>query len=287
MKTNQRKNKDFNLKNFKMGKMDVETQKINPSLTFELLYDSERTPEESTRMACSLLEELSKIKNIDYEIITSITQDKQRILEDEIRAAATRGKFKVVSGGGAALILSGASKKLNFPNGPLLVIRKNGQVIQAYPRGVQGIKGSRISVIDYLSQLKDKKGPIQPKLDNMLFSEKDLRNLIINRPTLIESGLNFYDIEVKIDSAIIDLVMIDRQQKHLLLEFKLNANDKTIGQVSRYNEESYSLQMEIDTYQIRKGIVTLGVTGQIKKACQENNIELYIVDVKNKGYKNK
>ena len=70
-----------------------------------------------------------------------------------------------------------------------------------------------------------------------------------------------------------------------MLEFKLNANDKTIGQIARYNYESYSKLMNIPLNKIRKGIVTLNYTGQIIEACKENNIELYILKFNNCGYK--
>ena len=92
---------------------------------------------------------------------------------------------------------------------------------------------------------------------------------------------------MSLDSAIVDLVLIDKNKNHLLLEIKLDAKDRTIGQVSRYNIVDYAKKKGIDPKNVRKGIVTLSYTGQIEKACKENKIELFILKFENIGYVSK
>ncbi|HUT80443.1 MAG TPA: endonuclease NucS domain-containing protein [Candidatus Bathyarchaeia archaeon] len=256
---------------------------MDKNLLLELIYLPIITPTNDIKIAIDLLTNFSKVNDIPFRIIDKLSETESKHLEDEFRLAATRGKFKVVSGGGAALVLSG-SKKLNHKHGPILVIRKNGEVVQVFPRGEEGIKGSRISTIDFLKRINENYSPLLFDLDDKSFTELNLRNLIINRPSLLEDGLTYINVEVAIDSAIIDLVFLDASKNHLLLEFKLNADDKTIGQVARYNFETYAKMAKIKHDKIRRGIVTLGITGQIIEACKANRIELFVLTFSNIGY---
>ncbi|MBD3190033.1 MAG: DUF91 domain-containing protein [Candidatus Heimdallarchaeota archaeon] len=263
---------------------DTERKSDSSNIVYELYYSPTETPKELVEEVKELLKKLQDKDDVVIEIFETIESAQQQLLEDEIRTAATRGKFKVVSGGGGPLAISGSSKKLNLINGPVLVIRRDGRIEEVFPRGIQGIKDSRISPIDFLKKSLFSEKPITERLDDISFTEKNLRNLIITSPSLIEEGLTLLDTEVEIDSAVIDLVLEDRQENHLLLEFKLTAKDQTIGQVTRYNYKEYSRKKNISPAKIRRGIVTLGITGQIIKACKTNNIELYLVKVENLGY---
>ncbi|MBN1331086.1 MAG: DUF91 domain-containing protein [Candidatus Heimdallarchaeota archaeon] len=255
-------------------------------LLLELIYLPTITPINDFRIASDMLSNFSKEYNIPFRIIDKLSEQESKQLEDEFRLAATRWKFKVVSGGGAALVLSG-SKKLNHKHGPILIIRKNGEVVQVFPRGEEGIKGSRISTIDFLKRITKNYSSFLFDLDDKSFTEINLRNLIINQPTLLEDGLTYLNVEVPIDSAIVDLIFIDAENNHLMLEFKLTADDKTLGQVARYNLEKYAKIAKIEQNKIRRGIVTLGITGQIIEACKANKIELFILTCSNIGYTHK
>lgn len=260
---------------------DNTNKENNSKIIYELYYSPSDTPNELVDEVKELLQKLQDKKEIVFKIFDSLDNEERQFLEDEIRTAATRGKFKVVSGGGGPLAISRSSKRLNLINGPVLIIRQKGRVKEVFPRGIQGIKDSRISPREFLKRSLFSDKPVGERLEDRSFAEKDLRNLIINAPSLIEEGLTFLDTEVKIGSAVIDLVVVDQQENHLLLEFKLTAKDQTIGQVTRYNYEEYSKKSGIPIMKIRRGIVTLGVTGQIIKACKANNIELYLVKIDN------
>ncbi|MHA1124694.1 MAG: endonuclease NucS domain-containing protein [Candidatus Heimdallarchaeota archaeon] len=251
-------------------------------ILYELYNIPNVTPEEETGESKLLLEQLRETKGLTFTIISSITELDTKKLLGEIAFASQRGKFKVVSKGGAALAISG-KKKLNHIHGPILIIRKEGIIIDVYPKGKQGLKGSRISTLTFLKQAIESDGLLVEDIDDLSFTEQHLRNLIINQPMLLEDGLKFHKVEVSIDSAIIDLVMIDKDDNHLLLEFKLSTKDRTIGQITRYNFDSYSQLYDLPKDKIRKGIVTLSVTGQLLDACKTNNIELYIIKSENLG----
>nr|NHJ85708.1 hypothetical protein [Asgard group archaeon] len=114
--------------------MNAAKIKSAPSLIFELYYTSAETPKEDLEEVISILEKLQKKQNINFKLFENPNDKNNQILADEIRTAATRGKFKVVSGGGAALALSG-SKKINYPHGPILVVRKDDRIVRVYPYG--------------------------------------------------------------------------------------------------------------------------------------------------------
>ncbi|MFW9924970.1 MAG: endonuclease NucS domain-containing protein [Candidatus Thorarchaeota archaeon] len=247
------------------------------------VYFNEHTPQTEVKKVMNLLVQLEADKQIKYNVINPKSDEELNSLADEIRIAATKHTFRVVSGGGAALVLSG-TKKMNFPHGPILVIRNEGNIVRVYPSGEQGIKGSRITAFDYLRRITRGDDILQDYHEERTFSENDLRNLVINSPRVLEEGLSFHDIEVDVGSAIVDLVMIDKDKNHLLLEFKLTAKDRTIGQITRYSIENYAAKLNIPVEKIRRGIVTLSVSGQLIEACQTNQIELYIVQAKNFGF---
>jgi len=255
-------------------------------LLFKLYYSPDESPSEEVNYIIELLEKLKQTKKIKFEIITKLSEDENRKLKGRISAAAGPGKFKIVSGGGAALAIS-KSKKLNFKQGPILVILFKDEIIRVCPYGEQGVKGSRISPADYLTEILNSSSDVYSDLDEKSFTEQNLRNLIIMKPSLLGEELEYLDVEVILDSAVIDLVLIDKDENHLLLEIKLDAKDKTIGQITRYNINDYSKRKGISPQKIRKGIVTLSYTGQIAKACIENMIELFVLDFKNLGYKTK
>ena len=266
--------------------MSLQPETDPKDILYELYAIPGITPDIETNESKMLLEQLKKNKGLSYKIISSITDLGNEKLRGEMAYASQRGKFRIVSKGGAALAISG-KKKINHQHGPILIIRKSGLIIDIYPKGKQGLKGSRISTISFLKQAIDSETLLVEDIDDLSFTEQHLRNLIINLPRLIEDGLVFHKVEVSIESAIIDLVMIDKQGNHLLLEFKLNTKDSTIGQITRYNFDSYAELYDLPKEKIRKGIVTLSVTGQLEEACKTNNIELYIIKSENLGLTNK
>jgi len=263
--------------------MTLRPQTDPKDIVYELYTIPGITPNSELDKAKNLLNQLQETKGLTFKIISSLTERASMKLRDEIAMASQRGKFRVVSKGGAALAISG-KKKLNHLHGPILLIRKLGFVIDVYPKGKQGLKGSRISTTSFLKQAVDSDDLLVEDIDDLSFTEQHLRNLIINQPMLLEAGLIFHKVEVSIDSAIIDLVLIDKQGNHLLLEFKLNAKDRTIGQITRYNFDTYTKLYNLPKEKIRKGIVTLAVTGQLIEACKTNNIELYIIRLDNLGF---
>ncbi len=252
-------------------------------LVFNLYYNDE-TPDSEIIKVKELLQKLKELKSIKFNEIDSLSEKGRKELKDRIRNAATRWKFKVVSGGGAKLVIS-RKKKLNLQDGPILVVLKDDEIIRACPYGLAGVKGSKESPYRHLLEILNNETDYYPDLYDKSFTEQDLVNLIIKKPSLLEDGLDFLEEEVDLGTARIDLVFIDKDKNHFLVEIKLDAKDSTIGQVTRYNIENYSKKKRIPPEKIRKGIVTLSHTGQIVEACEENKIELFILDFKKIGYK--
>ncbi|MFZ1932342.1 MAG: endonuclease NucS domain-containing protein, partial [Thermoguttaceae bacterium] len=82
----------------------------------------------------------------------------------------------------------------------------------------------------------------QEDLEEQQFAaEADLRDFLADNPTCIEPGLRLYEaegrsgIEYAIDDGYIDLLMIDREGKFLVIELKLGrGRNKTVGQLLYY-----------------------------------------------------
>lgn len=252
-------------------------------LQFDLYYSLEESPEDEVNRIIELLKNLEQSKQIKFNLITEITEIEYKKLKREISAAAGPGKFKIVSGGGAALAIS-KSKKLNFKQGAILVILYGDEIIRVCPYGEQGVKGSRISPFEFLSEILNSQTDVFADLDEKSFTEQHLRNLIIRKPSILGEELEYLEVEVDLISARADLVLIDRNKNHILLEVKPEADDKTMGQVLRYDIKYYAKLKNISPKKVRRGIVTLGYTGQIVKACKENKIELFILKFENIGY---
>ena len=255
----------------------------NNTISYELYYQPELTPEEDVDAVLKLLEQIKKERSINYKICTDLKDEEIEDILDEIRSAALKGKFRVVSRGGAALAIS-KTKKLNFLHGPILIVREGRRAINVFPKSDSGSKGSKKTALDFLKNVVSDESSNAAYFSEIDFSEEDLRNLIIKFPGIIEEELEYFDIEIDVGSAVIDLVMKDKKGNHLLLEFKLEVKDATIGQLTRYNIESYSKLYEIPKSKIRRGIVTLSYTGQIIESCKTNKIELYIINSSNLGY---
>ena len=119
--------------------MSSETRIYLQELKFNLYYSPEESPVDEVDKVLGLLEKVQQTKKIKFNIITNITENEYNKLKREISAAAGPGKFKIVSGGGAALTIS-KSKKLNFKQGPILVILYKDEIIRVCPYGEQGVK---------------------------------------------------------------------------------------------------------------------------------------------------
>ncbi|HUU77455.1 MAG TPA: endonuclease NucS domain-containing protein [candidate division Zixibacteria bacterium] len=254
------------------------------SIMYELYFHPEITNQNNVKHAIDLLQSIKKERDINFIIRDNLTDEEIEDLLEDIRSAALRGKFRVVSRGGAALAIS-KTKNLNFQHGPILIVREGRKAINVFPKSDQGAKGSRKTALDFLKKIKTDHSSDLMFFDEINFSEEDLRNLVIKYPGIIEENLTYIDIEVNIGSAVIDLVMKDKDENHLLLEFKLEAKDDTIGQLTRYNIETYAQKFDLKKENVRKGIVSLSYSGQIINACKTNNLELYIIKSLNLGFK--
>ena len=164
--------------------MNSNTTILLQNLQLDLYYSPDESPEDEVGKVIDLLNKVSEKKQIKFNLITKISESDYKKLKREISAAAGPGKFKIVSGGGAALAIS-KSKKLNFKQGAILVILHDDEIIRVCPYGEQGVKGSRISPFDFLTEILNSKTDVFTDLDEKSFTEQNLRNLIIKKPTLL------------------------------------------------------------------------------------------------------
>jgi len=220
----------------------------------------------------TLLEKVKEKHQIEYKIFTSkqLDEDSREDLLIQIRTASQRAKIRVTSKGGGILPIS-RSKKLNIDQIPILIRKEERKISQVFPHE-EGPKGSRIEINRYLEQLLE--ADTFQGFEKQVISEDDIWKFASNFPSKIEEGLKYHSREIEIEGGIIDMVFVDKQGNHVLVEVEIKATDAAIGQVSRFPipyAEKYNLPRE----SIRKAIVCIEITDSRIIACKENQIEVY------------
>ncbi|WP_438315198.1 endonuclease NucS domain-containing protein [Sporosarcina sp. FA9] len=68
-----------------------------------------------------------------------------------------------------------------------------------------------------------------------LLKEIQLQEILIANPGLIEEGCRFIESEVNLNGQRCDLLFLDRNNKKLYVEVKLKVDDRSVGQLIRYD----------------------------------------------------
>jgi RecB family endonuclease NucS len=91
---------------------------------------------------------------------------------------------------------------------------------------------------------------------------------------MIEEGLKYKSREEEVEGGVIDIVFVDTQGKHMLVEIEITATDAAIGQVNRF-PIPYIEKHDIQHDRIRKAIICIDISDSRIVACEESNIEVY------------
>jgi RecB family endonuclease NucS len=96
---------------------------------------------------------------------------------------------------------------------------------------------------------------------------------------MIEDDLKYKSREVEVDGGVIDMVFVDSEDNHMLVEIEIRGTDAAIGQVSRF-PIPYAKKFRISHEKTRKAIVCIEISESRIIACRENNIEVYQFGIK-------
>jgi RecB family endonuclease NucS len=169
-----------------------------------------------------------------------------------------RGQVK--SGGGRTLPISGSSK-LNHSI-PILIVYDGIKPVDVYPKDLMGVK------YDLNSAFKT------ARPSDTLGIESNLVTILSSKPELLGPGLQLVHREFETGSGVIDLIFKDPEGVLLSVEVKEEADQETVGQVLK---QSNGLKDKLGTLSFRKAIVALRTSGNVRAACKDGGIELYLI----------
>ncbi len=75
-------------------------------------------------------------------------------------------------------------------------------------------------------------------------------------------------------SGKVDLVFKDNDGVYMAAEVKHIADQETVGQILK---QSNGMKDKLGVTAVRKAIVALGVSDNVREACQDAGVELYLI----------
>ena len=198
-----------------------------------------------------------RLEVLDADRLTS--SDEERFLED-IRLIPPQVRGQVRSGGGRTLPISGSSK-LNRSI-PILIVYDGVKPVDVYPKDLMGVKYDLSSAFKTASP------------SDTLGVESNLVTILSSKPDLLGPGLQLVHREFETGSGIIDMIFKDPEGVLLSVEVKEEADQETVGQVLK---QSNGLKDKLGTPSFRKLIVALRTSGNVRAACKDGGIELYLI----------
>ena len=199
---------------------------------------------------------------IDLEIVDAdrITSDDEKRFLDDIRLIPPQIRGQVKSGGGRTLPISG-STQLNRSI-PILIIYDGPRPIDVYPKDLMGVKYDLGSA--FKSALPSE----------ALGIELNIITILAAKPEMLGPGLQLVHREFETGSGVIDMVFKKAEGQSLIVEVKENADQETVGQVLK---QSNGFKDMTGSAVVRKAIVALRASGNVRAACEESGIELYLL----------
>ena len=207
-----------------------------------------------------LVKRHTSTNGIDLEIVDAerITSDDEKRFLDDIRVIPPQIRGQVKSGGGRTLPISG-STQLNRSI-PILIIYDGTTPIDVYPKDLMGIK------YDLNSAFKS----VLPS--EALGIEHNIITILASKPEMLGPGLQLVHREFETGSGVIDMVFKNAEAMSLIVEVKENADQETVGQVLK---QSKGFKDMTGSAMVRKAIVALRTSGNVRAACKDSGIELY------------
>ena len=186
--------------------------------------------------------------------------DEDRFLDD-IRLVPPQIRGQVKSGGGRTLPISN-SGQLNRSI-PILIFYDGTKPVDVYPKDLMGVKHELSSAFKVPSQ------------SDTLGVESNLLTILASKPELLGPKLQLTHREYDTGSGVIDMIFKDHEGVLLAVEVKEEADQEAVGQVLK---QSNGLKDKLGSSSlVRKAIVALRTSGNVRAACKDGGIELYLI----------
>jgi RecB family endonuclease NucS len=101
---------------------------------------------------------------------------------------------------------------------------------------------------------------------------------LASTPEMLEEGASCLGVETDVEFGVADLIFRGGDERPVVLEIKIHADDSAVGQVSRI-AKGYADKEAVDPQSVRKAIVCLSYVSTLVEACKGANIELYKVSL--------
>lgn len=242
---------------------------------FILHHDKDAAYASKIRALTDLLEKINCKWGVDYRVVEAenfSTSQVERLKED-IRNTMPQLRGKIVSSRSNVLPLS-KSKNPNLTNTPILLLYHNERPINVFPH----LLGTAYFDIEGALESIVKNGP-RAHLAARGLLENPIQKILADDPSTLEDGMKFTDVDVEVESGVIDILLQDAENKFVVVEIETRAKETAVAQVCRL-AAGYSSTNKISSDAIRKVIVCQQYDENVVRSCEGANVELYKVDIR-------
>ncbi len=198
---------------------------------------------------------------------------KTKQIESEIRGLIPQERGTIVTSRGFFLPLSN-SKNLNLGNTPVLLVKSERKLVYVFPC----LLGERYFGILEGLKLLSSSLPELPPLEGEM--EDTLIDHVLQENSRYEKELTFLGSEVETSAGRADLVFIDAQGRHLIVEVEREANDNALGQVLRLCA-AYEKKFHMPREKVRAAIACARIHEFIVEAAKRAGVEIWAVPKRN------
>ena len=108
--------------------------------------------------------------------------------------------------------------------------------------------------------------------------EDPIVKILSDYPEALGLGTSFVNTNIETDAGIIDILLKDKSENHIVVEVETKAKDAAVAQVCRL-AAGYAKSNNLSLSKIRKVIVCISYEGQLKVTCEGSNVELYQIEL--------
>lgn len=191
-------------------------------------------------------------------------------LEEEIRTLRPQKRGTVVAKRKYPLPLSN-SKKLNLRNTPILLVEsKDGNLEYVFPCLFGETYYSVLKGSDHLEACLPDLAPLSGDMEDSI-AVRFLSNL-----AEYEDGLTLLGREIETSAGLADMVLVDKNGKHMIVEVERDATEHALGQILRLSA-GYEKKFNLTRSQVRSLIVCARVHEFMREAASRADIEIWTV----------
>jgi hypothetical protein len=243
-------------------------------ISLELYYDQSAAYKEDINKIRESCYDFERDRKVSFRQAErhSLSAGRIQTIEDEIRGLIPQERGSIVTSHGFLLPLSN-SKKLNLGNTPVLLVKFKGKLVYVFPCL---LGDSYYNLTRGINHLKTNL-PNLPSLAG--FTEDMLVEQILNKLEMFEQGLTLIGRELETSAGKADLVLLDKQRRHVIVEVEREASDSSLGQILRLCS-AYERKFGLPTEKIRAVVACDRIHEFVREAASRAGIEIWVIPKK-------